>query len=553
MGTALLINPSYVTAYGSNEGALISPVFPVLSLATLAAGAIQRGHDCRILDLSHLTYDPEKVKSVIASWRPDVVGITATTPLANQMRDLSYLVKDVSHDILTVGGGPHASALPDHMLGQSELDLVVCGEADFLLADLLDGATPGSLSGVHVRGSDRGAAPRRLIENLDDLPIPRWDVYPHQAKRMVSTVVARHWPLTTIEFSRGCIYRCDFCGSKNTMGLGYRKKSPDRCAEEMVNLARLGFREALVVDDIFTSDINWAAEVCEAIIRRAPGVAWTCSNGIRVDSADPELFRLMRRAGCYRVGFGFESGNDDVIRRFGKGGRATLANAESAVRLCRGAGIEVNGYFMIGLLGDDEFTMKETVDFARSMPLDAMKCGITIPFPGTPMFTSLHEGGNILTYDWDEYTVYNDAGRLYRHPTLSWYSIQRAFRRFYRRNLVGDPAYLVRRFQSALRNREVWANVKAFLGIVRLAVSRRRHAAPTPYLYEDRWRQLDLTAHSDLPSPQPVRSSKGLGPQGRDGFVTSAAEERHGSGRLAEDAQPVVITSGLGTRRAPSA
>src|SRR5690606_33621602 len=124
--------------------------------------------------------------------------------------------------------------------------------------------------------------------------------------------------------------------------------------EELVRAAHLGFREAVLVDDIFTTNNEWAAAVCEEIIRRDPGVAWTCTNGIRVDSANDELFRLMKAAGCYRVYFGFESGNEQVLEAFGKGGRATLDKGVEAVEMARRAGLEPNGFFLVGLTGDTE-------------------------------------------------------------------------------------------------------------------------------------------------------------------------------------------------------
>src|SRR5690606_39092051 len=139
---------------------------------------------------------------------------------------------------------------PAETMGQSALDAVAAGEADWVLADLLDGRRPSEIAGLYVRDGDvaRPTPPAPLLDDLDRLPLPAWERYPLDGNDRITKIVARHRPITTVEFSRGCIYRCDFCGSKNSMGLGYRKKSPERCAEEMVRLARLGFNEALLVD-----------------------------------------------------------------------------------------------------------------------------------------------------------------------------------------------------------------------------------------------------------------------------------------------------------------
>lgn len=433
--------------------------------------------------------------------RPDVVGVTATTPLVNQARDLSYVVRAVDPAIITVLGGSHASALPEETLRQSAFHAVARGETDFVIADLLDGTPLREVRGLHVRDGDDVVAtgPAGLLDDLDALPMPAWEDYPVEATRSASKLVARHQPVTSIEFSRGCIYSCDFCASKQTLGRGYRKKSPERCADELERLASLGFREAVLHDDIFTTDVGWAKEVCEAIIRRDLDIAWTCSNGIRVDAADRELFTLMARAGCYRVYFGFETGNADVLSAFGKGGQATLEQGVVAVDLARRAGLEPNGFFMVGLQHDTTSSMADTIDYARRMRLDAMKCGICVPYPGTPMFQDLHAAGRLKTLDWDAYTVYNKAASIFDHPTLTWPEITDAFDRFYRDVILRNPSYLLRRLRYLLRNGEIREN----LGFARAALRLRRPSGDVAplgarYAHADEWRPLDLVPSGPL-------------------------------------------------------
>lgn len=522
MARALLINPSSFRTYGGNEGGIAFPVYPILGLASIAGEVLRRGHDVDLLDLSYRPYDPDLVRAELRRLRPDVVGFTATTPLANQVRDLSYVVKEVLPEAITVAGGPHPAALPGQTLRQSVLDLVATGEGDAVVADLLDGRRRSDIGGLAWLdgGEVATSGPSGLHDDLDQLPLPAWQIYPMEGNERVTKLIARDKPVCTVEFSRGCIYSCDFCASKNTLGRGYRKKSPERCAEELVRLTRLGFREAILVDDIFTSDVDWAAAVCEAIIERDPGIHWSCTNGIRVDSATPELFDLMRRAGCYRVYFGLESGNEDVLHAFGKGGRATLDRAVEATQMARRAGLEPNGYFMVGLTGDTEASMQETIDFAKRVELDLMKCGICVPFPGTPMFHELAEQRRIKTLDWDEYTVYNEAESLFDHPTLPWEDIRRAFKRFYAEAYLKNPRYLVRRAVSMVRTGELFWTAWYTLKFLLMMWGPRRASADEAYAYEDTWRPLDLTLDDDLSSPAPQRAGRGGGATGRDGSVT---------------------------------
>lgn len=496
MGSALLINPSYFRTYGSNEGGIAFPVYPILSLAALAGAIKQRGHQVRILDLSYRRYEPELVHQIIAEQRPDVVGITATTPLANQMRDISFLVKDRFPGTMVVAGGAHPSALPMETMEESALDAVAAGEQDYAIADLLDGARMADLGGLYWRDGDaiRVNPPRRLLDSLDALPIPAWEEYPTDCNARVTKIIARHRPVTTVEFSRGCVFKCDFCASKNTMGLGYRKKSPERCADELARLQELGYREVVLVDDIFTSDNKWAAEVCEAIIRRGLKIAWTCTNGIRVDSANPELFRLMKRAGCYRVYFGFESGNDEVLKAFGKGGKATLDKGITAVEMAREAGLEPNGFFQVGLTGDTPATMQQTIDYARTVKLETMKCGITVPFPGTPMFNQLRAQGRIRTTDWDRYTVYQNAAEIFDHPTSEWPVVQEFLRRFYIEAYFKNPSYLWRRFWFMMKNHEVVWTVYYTVKFWFMLWGGQRQTGDVEerYAYRDRWEPISI-------------------------------------------------------------
>ncbi len=493
MGKALLINPSYFRTYGSNEGGLAFPVYPILSLSAIGGALKERGHEVKILDLSYRQYDPSMIRRLILDEKPDAVGITATTPLANQMRDMSFLVKDISEDILTIGGGAHPSALPMETMRESRLDAIVSGEGDFVLADLLDGREMEDVPGLYWRNGNgiRVNMSGGLLEDLDDLPMPAWEEYPPDCNEKMTRIIARHSPVSTIEFSRGCVFQCDFCGSKNTMGLGYRKKSPERCADELLKLQHLGFREAVLVDDIFTSDNEWASRVCEAIIRKNVKMAWTCTNGIRVDSANPELFSLMKRAGCYRVYFGFESGNEDVLQAFGKGGRATLDKGVEAVEMARDAGLEPNGFFMVGLTGDTEKSMQDTIDYARRVRLDTMKCGMTTPYPGTPMFRRLRQEGRIKTFDWDQYTVYNKAEEIYDHPTLDWETVKVFFKKFYAEAYFKNPAYMWRRFCFMVKNNEIFWNVWYTLKFWLMIWGKEKAAEKENYEFEHEWRRLD--------------------------------------------------------------
>ena len=297
MAKVLLINPSYSPSYGGTKVKVVNPIYPTLGLATIAATALQRGHEVEILDLSWRPYNFELIRNRIIQTKPDIVGITATTPLMNQLRDISVLVKDISKNILVIGGGPHPSALPEETLQETMLDAILIGEADYSFVEICDGYSLSDVLGISYRDGNQifSTRSRPLITNLDELPMPAWHLYNIADYHKISRLLCKRLPMTTAEFSRGCVYRCDFCASKITMSLGYRKKSPERCAEEVKHLDDLGYREFMLADDIFTSDQKWAKQVCDAISSTGVDMVWTCTNGIRVESADDELFRSLRK------------------------------------------------------------------------------------------------------------------------------------------------------------------------------------------------------------------------------------------------------------------
>ena len=248
MAKVLLINPSYQAAYGNSKASIVNPFFPTLGLATIAAVAKQEGHQVEILDLCWRPYDYKLIQSRIKHVKPDIVGITATTPGMNQLRDISCIVKNISEEIIVVGGGPHPSSLPVESLHESRMDVICVGEADYSFSDICSGKSFAEINGLCYRSGDEiiSTGQRPPVENLDDLPMPAWDLYDPADYKKISKLIASYPPVATVEFSRGCVFTCDFCASKVTMSLGYRKKSPERCAEEVKYLSSLGFSRVLV-------------------------------------------------------------------------------------------------------------------------------------------------------------------------------------------------------------------------------------------------------------------------------------------------------------------
>ncbi|HNI38048.1 MAG TPA: radical SAM protein, partial [Pseudomonadales bacterium] len=267
-----------------------------------------------------------------------------------------------------------------------------------------------------------------------------------------------------------------------------------------------GFREAVLVDDIFTSDQEWATSVCDAIIAAGVNIAWTCTNGIRVESADENLFKKMYDAGCYRVSFGFESGNDEILRSFGKGGKASIELGKKAATIARKCKLETSGFFMLGLAADTEETMEDTIRFASELPLEMIKFGRTVAFPGTEMFNHYHAQGIIQSYNWDDYYTYSNES-LFTHSHLSRETVAQYTQIAYKRAVLFNVKFIWRRLTYGLRTGAIFWDfyyVLKFLFMPPLSTK-----ISSRYYARDRWPQYEF--YGQTPSRtdyQVVRKSK---------------------------------------------
>lgn len=438
----LLTCPSYGPVY-RNTIFQAGTYPPSLSLAAIAGALIRQGHDVRILDLNK--HSRTELVNLIKSFSPGYLGVSFSTPLAEEAYLLAGLAKKIKGDIIVIAGGAHPSALPAEVLGSPDIDMVCVGESDYSVAEAVTKDPAALAEGIACKDKCGGGIlykeKNRFIEELDDLPFPAWDLFEIKEYK-TNRFIARANPAGFIETSRGCPYGCIFC-NKRVFGRNFRAKSVKRVVEEMGYMLSCGFRELHIVDDCFSFDIERAKGICAEILKRKIKFPWVTSNGIRADRVDKELLTMMKRAGCYRVCYGIESGDDAILALVQKG--ETLEEIRKAVKMSRENGLEVVGFFMLGLPAETKETMQKTIDFARELDLDFAKASITIPFPATPYFEELDNNGRIKTARRSKFNTHFIPGGLYDHPTLSWRIIEDYYRRFYLKFYL-RPAFILKRF-----------------------------------------------------------------------------------------------------------
>jgi anaerobic magnesium-protoporphyrin IX monomethyl ester cyclase len=196
-------------------------------------------------------------------------------------------------------------------------------------------------------------------------------------------------PYAFVVTSRGCPGGCRFCIKHVSYGNSVRFRSPENILQEIEFLVSRGVRSIHMYADLFTVSREQVVGLCELILERGLQFQWTCNS--RVDFVDPEMLRLMRQAGCRWISWGIESGSEEVLRRAHKG--ITLDRVEQALRWSREAGIQNWGYFIIGLPGETEETIQETIRFSKRLPLDLVLFHIAAPYPGSPLFFEVVEQG----------------------------------------------------------------------------------------------------------------------------------------------------------------
>jgi anaerobic magnesium-protoporphyrin IX monomethyl ester cyclase len=344
---------------------------------------------------------------------------------------------------LLLGGGAHASSFPEETLQDLALDIVVVGEGDYTLPEILSGKQWRKIKGICFKQKGKIIMTRRkdFIENLDQLPYPSWSLY-DLPRYQTSPLLSRANPAGWMETSRGCPYGCVYC-NKSVFGRTFRIKSASRVVDEMEFMLKSGLKEIHIADDNFTSDMERAEEICEEIIKRGLKFPWATITGIRVDRVNKGLLRKMKRAGCYRVYFGIESGSQRVLNNINKG--INLKQIRQAINWAKKAGLETFGFFMIALPGEKLSDIKKTIKFATSLDLDMAKMSVTIPLPATPLYNELKNQGKIKTKNWSEFNLYLPAPAIYDHPNLDWETIDKYYSLFYRR-FYFHPRFITKRF-----------------------------------------------------------------------------------------------------------
>lgn len=431
----LLVNPPFNHIIYPNLRKQLAYEMP---LGLLYVASFVRNEDISILDANALVYQIDEVAKKIICRNPDLVGFTATTLTMPIVCKIIKGIREVDNKIKIVVGGVHASFTAQQTLNDNPgIDFVVIGEGEETFNEFIGTIKKnGALN--KVRGlafRDKGSIiinePRPLLADLDTIPFPARELLPNNIYNPTPffNLGFKGEQYATVITSRGCPSRCTFCSARNFWKT-FRMRSAENIIEELAYLIKGGVRHICFLDSTLTADQKRLFKICDHIIKEGWDIKWHCYS--RVNSVNDETLKKMKKAGCFCILYGLESGNQEILNGVKKD--TTLEMARQAVYLTKKNNIITDCSFIFGLPGETKESMEETLRFAMQLNPHLAKFYYATPFPGTEMFNeAINNGWLKKEVKWDDFNYVKDY--LMILPKIDMYEVDKkvkqAYRRFY--------------------------------------------------------------------------------------------------------------------------
>lgn len=362
------------------EDQTVRVVFPPVELGVLASIAREQGAEVILKDYPTVAASPQDYIKDLQAFKPDFILLNTTVHTIQEDLTAFSIAREFFPGIRTVIKGEAVALQAEQVLAaHHELDVVLDGEPELPMAELVRGTPLAEIGNIAWR--DHDGVPHRnpqlpFIPNLDDIPLPARDLFDNSLYR--SPENGRM--ITAIYAQRGCPSKCIFCPAGTLFDFKVRERTVMSVVDEIQEcVERHGIRDFLFHGDTFTLHKKWLIELCKEILNRGLDVHWGCNS--RVDTIDDERAEWMRKAGCWVVAFGFEHGSQEMLDHMKKGAR--VEKSYEAVQVCRRNGLQVHGFFVIGMPWETHDTLEETLQFVKSLDTDYFDLNIAYPLPGT--------------------------------------------------------------------------------------------------------------------------------------------------------------------------
>lgn len=442
------------------------PLLPI-GIATIASFIREKGHAVEILDIYAEQMDYGKVIATLKNKSYDIIGISALVTQYAYFKRLTRDIKNIKDIPIVLGGGLATASYQVVLAHVPEADICVLGEGEETISELLAGELQDlkDVSGIAFRYGDRiiRNPPRQLINNLDTLPYPAYDLlkitnyfntkFLETGVFNVRTKYSRNLRVLPMLTGRGCPYNCNFCG-KAIPGTRFRSV-PNIIAEIDFLKNNYGIQGIHFVDELFVIDRKRTLGLCTELKKR--NLVWDCQG--RVNTVDAELLRAMKDSGCVAVGLGIESGSQKILDNMNKG--ITVGQIRTAVNACKKVGLSIKCQLIFGYPGETAETIEETVGLMKELQHPGRRFQYITPIPGTKLYQEAMEKNMIGDEEKWLYRIQESFDTM--KPAINFTSFKtekiRNFRRYYYNKMVFNHLiYLFRHpgflLNSFIRNRK---------------------------------------------------------------------------------------------------
>jgi len=466
----MLINPpvSFDVFYGEWDMSDVKSSSPPLGVLALASMIRKYGYEVKVVDAHAEGFGISEILSEIKDFNPDVVGVTAMTVMISAAAEIAKAIKDYDSSIITILGGVHVTAEPIETLKRyPSFDFAVVGEGEVVFTEFLETIRKGSVlekvqSLVWKNKGEINVNQRRaFFKGLDEFPPPAFDLVPNLFNHYrLSVFGTKKFKSVGLVTSRGCTGKCTFC-DLGVVGRGFRFHS----AQYLINLMKdlhknYNVSDFLFYDDLFVGSRPRLKEICETIINEKLPFTWSCC--ARADFLHPDMMALMKKAGCWMIEVGIESGCQRIIDSMRK--NVSKERISECVNSINDAGMVSKGNFIFGNPGETHDSIMESIDFACGLKLNYAQHTFLQPLPGSELYETAWRYGN-FDPSWDRFNTFSINFIPYGFTRDDLIAYSKIFwRRFYLRpHVMWQELKKLRTMEDLKR---LWLAFKAFVKTV---------------------------------------------------------------------------------------
>lgn len=378
----LFVIPEIKSMFGTEKGL---PIHPHVGIAYLASSLKKSRYQFQIIDCGIEKNWAQKLKLIINDFSPNIIGVTGFSYAYNYLYQTIKKIKSITKTPIILGG-PHVSATKEKILHDTKVDFAMYSESETSFIKFIQVFSQkfpdySRVPNLIWKNKDKTIInnPAPLIIKLDNLPFPDYESF------RIKEYPCFNEKIIPIITSRGCPYNCTYCSVRLSMGQCFRPRSPKNVINELKYWYKKGYTSFDINDDCFTLDINRAQNICDLIIKNKLKIKFQLYNGIRVNNITLKLLKKFKKAGCYFIAYGCESGSQKTLNRIKK--NITLDQVRQAVKFTNQANIKHAVNFIIGHPNETYNDALKTLKFAQSLNCDYVNFYNLVPYPGTKAYT----------------------------------------------------------------------------------------------------------------------------------------------------------------------